>query len=367
MTKNRGECTDSIVPTVGIATFHRSLNFGAVLQAYALQQTLKAHGVDSEFIDFRKGEHISRDRTLKSRLRRALLWVWDAPRRRKFDRFVGEHLKTSKYFPTYREVQEHRFPYRAVVCGSDQVWNPELTEATLPFFLLEFLPDTIARVAYAPSCGNKEAVQARAEEFRQALPRFAALSIRESEELELIGDFAGGREVRTCIDPTLLGGEALWEAVAVSPPEREPYMFFYSFGAPRELTALAERIALARGLKIVHFHKGRHFNCANRRVQPGPEEFVSLVKNAECVLTNSFHGLVFSVIFEKEFLVQNVKGRGARIRTLAAELGFEQRCINAAEFAGTDIPDLDYGELKRRLERLRASSLEYLLEALHVH
>ena len=280
-----------------IVTFHRAYNYGAVLQAYALQEFLKQRGYSAGVYDYISyGEN--RPRGIKARLLRFLL-QFDRrsikKKQKKYEDFVQSRLELN--------LEEDSLAY---VSGSDQVWNPAGTMEDA--YYLRFASENAKKVSYAASMGDGTVPEERREKWEAYIRDFDHLSVREAACKERLAGFCD-REIAQHIDPTLLHDMHFWKKVGKrveGVPEK--YILVYLMHFPKNVNRLLKwlrekteaKIVLVDGQGIVQGALSNFVKHDLALHDIGPEEFVWLFSNARGVVTSSFHGTAFSLIFHKE-------------------------------------------------------------------
>lgn len=350
---------------IGILTFHRAHNYGAVLQCYALQEILKRMGHDVQVIDYRqpwiedfyslfcwnmiRRNSSSADelfRYMKASLKKWLL----APRKSaNFREFRKEFLNLS--LPCQEHIPQN---YDCYVVGSDQLWSLHCLGGVLDkVYLGGFERPACSRlVGYAISADMKS-VQASKEMIAAMAPAFDALSMREREVSETVEQITG-RTCEVCLDPTLLTDASLWNPL-MTPVEKGRYVLMYEVRWNPQtkgcLRRKAEELAAAVGpdCKVIDLP----------RVDRPVNEFVSLFRNATYVVTTSFHGIVFSLIFGVPFYAFPLwGGYDLRYTELLESLDAEDRLVS---FDTELVPGpMDFAPLKEKLVVLQARSSEFL-------
>lgn len=361
---------------VGIITFHRAQNYGAQLQAYALRTTLNRLGYRAELIDCNHiGEekrlflwHAGSLKALLGSLRNNLLsLISEKERRRKFSAFSAEQVGRSAPCHTLAEVEQACAQYDAVITGSDQVWNPVISEGR-PEFFLDLPLRREQKIAYAASFGVSEYSEEEAARFMPHINAIEHLSVRESAGQELILRHTG-RQSPVVLDPTMLLTAEEWEGLAKPSPYERYMLYFTILNEPPGMEAMVRRIAAKRQLRVVRIGQLKDIlkrGFINGRAA-GPMEFLGLVRDADLVVTSSFHGTVFSILFEKTFLcVLNNNNRNSRMETLARQLGVEAQLVREVRTFDPKQPvsPPDYAAVSLRLKELREDSLQFLRQAL---
>lgn len=333
---------------IGILTFHCAHNYGAVLQAYGLQEYLKSCGHEVEMIDYRPKYLICGYRafslpslcgiSLLKKFKRIAYWgltfLWRIPvrvrRRKGFEKFIREKLNLSRD----RFTEGGRVPVEkcdAIVFGSDQIWSPNHTNGGDAVFLGDFpAPAGTLKIAYAASAGAASATLGENPVFANALKNFNAISVRESnlaESLQPKTDL----KIETVLDPTLLVDKSVWEKLAEPPKTQKKYVLVYQVVYNPEADRIAKELAGQIGAEVISVWSGYTLR-GNMLKTETPEQFVGWFKNAACVVSTSFHGTAFGLIFQKPlYYVGNGNATENRPKQILNALGLSDRYI-----AGTD-------------------------------
>lgn len=359
---------------MGILTFHRAINYGAVLQAYALQQViLDEFGIGAEIIDYRNPKieraygvlspsSAARFKTLRTFARGLVKGVPLALKKYRFRRFVERNLNLGK--PRLRSQEGLQAPilqYDILITGSDQVIGRRCTDFD-PVYFLTSAPQGVVRASYAASMEAGPVPSDLAGEYERRLRGFDRLSVRENSVREAILS-ATGIDSEVHLDPTLIVKPTFWDQMIdrVSPSS---YVLIYSLTWQSELLSAARRIASQRGLKVVWIAEP-WFKPTGVHLASGisPERFVSLFANAAHVVTDSFHGTAFAIIFKKPF---NVMVSDGRTRNERAEALLSVCGLSSVAFSNGMSPDvtaaqqIDWGPVSHRLDLERARSRAYL-------
>ena len=351
--------------TVGIVTYHRSHNYGAMLQARALRAAIAGMGHEAFFVDYWP-RHQKRAYTLfpwrrfsggdwPSRLRLVRTFFSTLPlqldRRRRFDRFFRSELA-----PFCRSTGE---TFDVLVFGSDQIWRKQpLGDGYNPVYFGRDPFRARRRISYAASMGTLPGAGEDAALVRDLVSGLDAVSVRE-EELQVWLSRLGIPGVALGIDPVLLPDPVDWEALAgCDPLVREPYLLWYDLQKDAFRTKTIYRYASARGLRVVHL-LGTAFVPPSGPFQEGagPREFLNLVRHAAVVATSSFHGVAFSVLFHRPFFA-SFREAGGRAASFLGKAGIPERLLAApAEIPEADLPEPDWDLSDRRVSELRRKSL----------
>lgn len=351
---------------VATLTFQSALNYGAVLQAYALREAIRSLGHKCDVLNYKcpaiekSYRYFSSPVTPKG-IASGLVNYGERHRRKVvFGDFartclcLGEPLGPS-------EVAATAMRYDAFVVGSDQVWNPKLTGGDAAYYL-SFAKGK-KRISYAASAGNGLDDLLSNEDVLAAIGRLDHVAVRESDLASSLAPKVG-KEVFTVVDPVFLVGRDKWTDVAVHVAKGEPYILAYGLHEP-SVYATAESMARKHRLRCLYVPQGRKTKCSGTKViAPSVEEFLGYIKDASAVVTDSFHVASFSLIFGRPLLVQlktkNV-GMNSRITTLMESAGVADKVIMPQD----DIPDIDYASAWNLLDCCRGTSLAWLEKSLH--
>lgn len=312
-------------------TFHRAKNYGAMLQSYALQETLNKK-FDTYLVDYRCPEIEEKyyaKKTLVRKIKNFLKLFFQTEyilsvneKNRRFNEFVNNFLKTSK--PYYAQnIAEANNEFDAFIAGSDQIWNMKWSGTDWNYFL-EFA-DSNKKFSYAVGLGNSidEAYKMR---ILKDVESFQAILTREEDGRRLLKSIGIKKEIGTVCDPVFLLGKKEWtEKLALEQIEkkRKKYLLLYFVAKPTDAIPFAKKIAEQDDLEIVYVNINAEKNIPSDFIDVigiGPREFLGLIKNAEVVITTSFHAMAFSLIFNKKFyyeLCKDGSNNNSRLENLA--------------------------------------------------
>lgn len=373
-------------------------DYGGMLQAFATQRVLEKHGIESEAICFDrlKGEINRRKwlyflsnitdlsivkekgRLIEKRMRQKLnrdLSQKFSKRDAAFDRWCEANFKVSRAFTSWKDMASSMRQYDAVVVGSDQLWLPSNVMAD--YYTLNWVPDDVNKVCYATSFGIGKIPQKYEAVYHHFLSRIDHLSARENSGQQIIKHIAG-REVCQVCDPALLLDRQGWDEVVSSRLVDEPYIFCYFMGDNPEQREFVRRLAGKTGYKIIALlHLDQYIPADEQYVDYAPyditpADFVSLIKNANYVCTDSFHGTVFSINYNRTFFTFRRFNRKAslstnsRITSLLATLGLEDRLYEGTASVEGNVDIYDWDEIQKRVVTFRKHSMEYLMGAIGV-
>jgi hypothetical protein len=355
----------------GIITLHTPHNFGAMLQAYALQFTISEMGHEVEIIDHGVREPppqlFSKEGIKK--LPYALVCLLRKKHRdrkyHRFNSFSDQYLKLSQSYKEPAELSHASMNYAALICGSDQIWNPTY-RAFDPKFFLDFGPLDAIRIAYAPSFGVSEVPPELHQNLSELLDNLDFLSCREKSGVRLMEGLTK-RETAHVVDPTMLVPAEHWIRISKQPadlPSR--YILAYALDNSRDFGKSVSQLARKLSLPVVCIETGVRspkFRCDHIIRDAGPLEFLGLLSKAEFVISNSFHGCIFSILFNKQFFSPRHGHSNERMRNLFEWTQIPNaQDLEVALSASSDV--IDYLPVNLILEQAASQSATYLSAAL---
>ena len=381
--------------TIGLCCCYKNCNYGSQLQSYATTVEMKNRGINCEVIRYKKKW------TLKF-LKEAKVWTLfynrifiseclmvmkkkfflalhkdvkqqNAIRNQKFAEFAEDYFQNvSKFCNGHDELEALGASYDGVFTGSDQLWSP--SGITGNFHNLMFVPDNVPKFSYAASIGVSKLPKNKVKLYKTFLNRIEHISMRENAGAKIVKELTG-RDVPVVVDPVLLLTKDEWaKEIPFKRVVDEPYIFAYFLGTSEENRAQAVKLQKETGLKIVTVHHMDNYNKADvgfgdyAPYNVGPVEFLNLIRGAEYVCTDSFHGSVFSLIHHKKLMIFNRYSdsskisKNSRIDSLSDNLGLADRRYNGNVL---DImKDVDYVSIDKRINDMRSRSKAYLDDAL---
>lgn len=342
---------------VGIFTFHEANNYGAVLQAYALQTVLSHFGVESEFVSFKKG--YSDKKRMSEELDKSMIAFTK--------RIQEEGKKRSAFFNDFRKTylrcaapisrqnaNELNEEYDVFISGSDQIWNFDIPETDGRYFLP--FADTKKRFSYAASFGGNNIPDKVRDWCVKQLMQFQALSVREESGRKTLKELTG-RDSLVCIDPVFLLEREEWEELA-SKRDDDPYILVHLIQYDKAAVMYVQKLAAKEGLRIQIITSAFMYPCGFYAWN-GTDvvNWLALVKNAKYIFTNSFHAMAFSMIFGRPFSIirlnDNLTGRNCRMEEILKKADLE-KCING------ELVSISAQDLENRLGQIKQLSYDYL-------
>lgn len=332
---------------VAILTYHRHDNYGAVLQCYALQEVLKEMGCEVNVLDYFCKTALQplsptaiRNRGIIPCFMSTLGMLMRLPRKKAFQEF-RKKLALSRTYTT-ENIDQANNDYDCFIVGSDNVWNPEITGFDKTYFL-DFVKNSEKKNSYAASMGLGSVPPGYEDSFKSLLSDFRVITTRERKAADSISELLN-RDVFSVLDPTLLLPTERWERLATSTNVKKPYILAYQMRPDRKFVQFVNQQAKKLGCKTIFipFPQGASGYHAQGNMSCGPEQWLGLFKDADFIITDSFHGCAFSILFHKKFAVK-VSQLGDRIYNLLSMLNLETRIAKDHAF---DISDnIDYSKV----------------------
>lgn len=375
--------------------FNKVDNYGTVLQAYATIKSIASIGYEPRIIEYQKKYNLKFIFSQLPRIFEASNWTGTKRKKR-----IKKGLKNSKLFREYTESRKNSFKsfrnrrfrsdlidtfvgydslkkgsssYDAFLVGSDQLWLPSGVKTN--FYNLMFVPNEIKKVSYSTSFGVSEIPKKQRKEYRIFLNRFSALGVREKSGVEIIKDLTNRDACLVC-DPVMLLERKEWDAEIATFPSPVPYgngeyVLSYILGDNMEARNFAKKMASRLNKKLVTIKFTEDYISFDEYYgdyspkDVSPEQFIKLIKEAYCVVTDSFHGTAFSIIYEKDFYVfyrfaNTYKySKNTRIDNILAKFRLEDRLIKDIN-SYTDYERIDYSKIANVLSDWRKESLAFL-------
>ena len=361
-------------------TFHAAHNYGSNLQAYSLQQTILRLGYVNEIINLRTKRQtdlytvFTKRKGIKYVFKNLSHLLYYFPLKRaydKFEDFINNKLIITKEYATEEELKNADLNYDLYVTGSDQIWNPVPADFDWAYYLTFVSKGT--KISYAPSFGqlaSKGDAKTRAR-ISDALKDFDALSVREQGSADNVAQLIG-RTPQIVLDPTLLLTKEQWLKLVENKKQlvKGNYIFFYTLFADPQRMNIIKKISNIIGLPVVTSNFSNQYDVFNpfiKRYDAGPLDFLTLIRDAKLVVVSSFHGTVFSTLFNVPFFA--IDGMSdARISTLLKITGLEEREITSptVEEKCKEAYSIDFNRVNKRIDIARKPSIEFLKKSLEL-
>lgn len=367
--------------TIGIITYHHYYNYGTMLQALALQEKVEQLGYQAELIDFKQDNSLSRYEMLKLRIKRMPVYIKERKKYRAladsrekikeknelFEQFYKTYLHVGKKkYTTTQQLMENPPVYDGYVVGSDQTWNPFVANSPEAFFL-PFVENKSKKGSYGPSLAVKSLSDEKEKEYRKKLSNFSFLSCREQDGAQLLSRITQ-KEVKCVLDPTLLLSAKEWGKYCEFEIPKEPYILVYFLGEKSEHRRAVEKIQKLTNWKIISL-PAAYLEMENndyKKVWGGPKEFLSLIRGAALICTDSFHGTMFSINFQRNFFSfckssdSEELSENSRLYSALNIFGLSNRIIHNMDNLTAEDISIDYKNVIPILEEQRRDSIEYL-------
>lgn len=384
-----------------IITFHFARNCGAMLQCYALQTVLERYGCEVSVIDYQPWYHINRYAAfknpftfgrkrkreapvgknkniemLKGFLRAILSWgkfLDKMPQDKAANHFMHKYLNLTGRYRTIQQLRKRPPMADIYITGSDQVWNLKLTEGFDEAYYLRFGKENTRRITYAvganfdytPLIGKQFSIN---ETLKLMIASIDAFSLREAKYKEVVQNVARDKEISISLDPTLLLDKSAYEAIEERPAcIQEHFILTYIMpnASAHAIIKAAEKLSAETGFPVVDVNAyplGINKKIADHRVCSA-NEFLWYVHNADYILTNSFHGTVFSMIFQKRFAVIPHTETGIRVTEMLEKFNLSDHVATSSDSAVESVRrDIEFNKMKETMTECRKKSLEYLSE-----
>jgi hypothetical protein len=360
-------------------TCHDVYNHGASLQAYALLTYLKQCGHDVEIIDY-KPDYLSNHYNLlsidnpkweKNIVTKVMYIILKMPvkilslkRKKAFDQFTSNYLRLTKSrYKSNEELKKNPPHADAFLCGSDQIWNSLHQNGKDPAFYLDFVPTEKVKASYAASFATDTIKDEMLPIVKKRVEQLDSISVREKSGVEILKRLDIKNAV-TVVDPVLLLNKEDWNILGKE-KFSEKYILIYDFDNSDLIRKMALEIANKKGYEIYTINPGK-INYADKYFKHvGPETFVSLIRDASFVISNSFHAVVFSILYQKEFAIVNrTESINTRMRDFLDDLKLSQRLVNEDYILYGILKRIDYSESVKLLNEKIAFSMKYLDETL---
>lgn len=374
-----------------VSLYYHNWNYGGQLQAYALCEAIREMGYQAEQVGTNLG---GGDTAFRAK-------VWDIAGRRKFTRDLWEacyqiyrrkqgdrrdlrnfkkfekEISHGGYIGGEKDFTKINRAYDGFITGSDQVWNPGLIVGRAGgLYGLQFVDASKRRLSYAASIGAEKAAAGKEPIFREILSGLDAISVRERSAQKYLQPLTS-KPIAVVLDPTLLVSTRKWNGLAVG-SENAPHLFAYFLRETNnrhdeQLHQIADQLGLPLRCIADELERYPRSHAADKQIlNAGPREFLGEIRDAEMVFTNSFHGLVFSVLFHKPFWAfKRHKDGGkdsmnARVTDFLAEFGLLDRLLEDGEVPSLEKlrTPIDYKAVDHILEEKRAFSMSWLRTAL---
>lgn len=358
---------------IGIISIHYGVNFGSLLQAYALPKYLKSiyPEAETEVINyippryrFRRLYTYNGGKGLKKHIGWTLRTIQYFINDSRYKRFLSGITTVSPAIYDSNSARKRYGDYDYLIAGSDQIWNSDYNQGFDPMYYLKFGNNNTQKIAYAASCGKNEFSDEEWANIKESLSSFSNISVRESSTVQVMRQ--NGIDCQFVLDPTYLLTPDEWSKLEKNENIKEPFLLIYLLGVDgRDIIKWAKKIAEQRNLKTVLIANGpaiKKYDVDFTMWNKTPDSYIWLFRNASYVVTNSFHGTSFSINMERQFVVFKRDKYNSRIDSILGAMGLEDRCVTLSD--DEMLPEIDYIKVNKKKYGLLVESKRFIKEAL---
>ena len=358
-------------------TRHAIVNYGSFLQTYATQKLFEDYGYNAEVLDYvredeeyhnvtelllKKSKKWNRN-TFTRLIYRIVQWPDHYICGRAFEKERAKYLNLSERI-TNLVADASKIPTADIYCtGSDQVWGEIAQDDVDPMYFLSFAPHDAKKIAFSASFGKESYPKERIDKFKELLRGYDYITVREDSAVNIVN--RAGYEATQILDPTMIFGGDRWRKQLL-PIHEKGYVLLYQLNANHEMDEYAKQFADKAGLKLLRVSVEAH-NCmrvGKFKLCLSPFKFLSYIANAEYMITDSFHGTAFAIMFNRQFVEVLPKEKIARNLSVLKQFGLEDRILNShSDFSYID-QKIDYKIVNDILEKYRRQSNELLKKML---
>ena len=362
---------------IGILTFHKAHNYGAVLQMFALSRIVGKNN-NVEIIDYYLKKIYSNYRVIrpfsknpfkafKNLIEDLKYYKYKKRRYNAFENFINKKFILTEEYKNKKQLEAGIESINILITGSDQVWNPRIVGELSDIYTLNF-ETKATKISYAASVGENKFIKDNPDLYKEKISQIDYISVREEDtknELKKIID----KNIEVVLDPTLLLTKDEWNTeLKKLNQEKEKYILAYVVEPNIEFVKIVNKLSQKTDLKVIHFGlKNPGFdNVLKSAYTKGPFEFINYIKNAEYVVATSFHATIFSIIFNKKFFIIPHKKTGSRVTNLLSKLEIRDRVYySVEEFERINYKfNTDWDKVNQILEKEREKSLNWLKKSI---
>ncbi len=364
---------------ISTITCHNVYNYGATLQEYALLHFLQSMGYDAQTINY-KPPYLSGHFDLWKISNpsynyfpvKYLYLLLKLPgrlknlkRKKQFDKFEQNYIRTTNQLYRSNEEIKKNLPESDIyICGSDQIWNPVFSNGKDPAFYLDFVPGNKKKLSYAASIATDQIPDNLKAFVKEKVEHLDAISVRETSAVRILNQL-GINDVSQVMDPVFLLDKNEWEKLIDTDQQfNEPYLLIYDADNNPNIKHLAQKMARKHNWKI--YTLSPKLNYADQSFYlSGPDTFLALINKAEFIISNSFHAVAFSLIFQKQFVVFNRKENiNTRMRDIVNLLGINNTLLAYDEKKDDVNYEIDYHKISKKINFHIDKSKDFLKNAI---
>ena len=359
-------------------TLHAINNYGSVLQTFATETIFKKLGCEVETIDYirktarlnsaseiLKAKNLSPKLKLKTLIHHIFFKNSSGNRTTKFKLFRNKYLNlTDKYYSN--EELKNNPPFADIYCtGSDQTWNTVCQGGVPMAFFLDFVPSDKIKISYAASFGINKIPENDKAEVKKLLSSYSYISVREQSGVDILNEL--GFKSTLVLDPTLTLEESDWNEFSESRLFKEEYIFAYQLNRNPKFTEYINKFSEKKGLKLVLVRSRKEPVPKNGIciTDASPQEWLSLVKNAKYVITDSFHCTAFCILFHRQFIVIMPPQYSIRISDFLKEINLSDRILTDFNVYNLIDKQIDFAPIDKWLEYKREHTVDFLKSAIY--
>ena len=361
---------------IAVITRHAIINYGSLLQAMATQQLLRSVGEDCEIIDYIREDESYRNQEktlLKGKpsfsnnfLKRVVYLALRQPESiiagKRFVKMRKTYLNTTKLYSDIEQMQNDKPQADIYMTGSDQVWGPVMDGTYDSAYCLSFTADCDRRIAFAASFGRTKLTQETEAFYKKWLSRYAAIAVREDSAVQLLNSW--GLQAKQVIDPTLMLDSAYWGRLTTD--IKKKYILVYQIHNDKKLDRYGKAAAKRVGLPLVRVSASFHQCVRGGKFKFCPDigVFLSYIKNAQCLITDSFHGTAFALNFNTPFVEVLPGETSTRNMSILRLTGLTDRILKDENDVDLAFKPIDFTHANEVLTEKRKESLSILKEML---
>ena len=356
-------------------TLHAIDNYGSVLQTYATEYIFRMLGCEVITIDYVrktarmgvfdiiKAKNIGLNLKIKTLI--VHLFFRNKERQDKFNDFRKKHLTSSRRYYSNDELKSY-LPDADIYCtGSDQTWNTVCQGEIPKAFFLDFVPEGKKKISFAASFGIKELPEGDVSTIKKLLNKYSSISVREQSGVDILKKQLG-IDSTLVLDPTLAVPSKIWNDLSTPQKYKDQYLLAYQLNRSSRFTKYMQTFAQKKGLKIIliRARKERGIRNCECLTTVTPEEWLSLIKHAKYVLTDSFHCTAYSILFHKQFMDILPPNYSDRVISILRETNLTNRIVT--DYSDFSIGDklIDYNDIDSWLDDEREKTVKFLKNAL---
>ena len=365
---------------VDVITRHAIGNYGSILQTYATQKVIEKLGYECEIIDYQRNEEKgsmiwktllnNSNKWNKNIFTKTIYRILQEPncmlQYKTFSKFQKQLLNKTIEYNTKEEL-ENNLPKADIFCvGSDQVWGAIGNQECDSVYYLDFVPNNYKCISYSASIGKDKITPEIKKCIKKYLPRFSSILVREKSAVDIIKK-EGIDNVDLVLDPTLLLNKDEWNNLCKNVPiKKKKYVLVYQLHDNKDFQKYAKKFAKKVNLPLIRIcPSAQNLTRGGKPVfLPTPQEFISYFRDAEYVITDSFHGTVFSIIYNKKIVDILPKITGTRITSILELLGIENRILRSYDDFSIIEKEINYSKVNTILEKNKNISIKKLKEAI---